>query len=60
MIDNPHGFLTNKKVIRSIMASMVNGISLEGRMRVTDNFSNNSKTFSIKLQSMCLVETFYD
>ena len=60
MIDNPHGFLTITKVITSIMAGMVNGTSLEGKIGVTDNFSNNSKTFSIKLQSMCLVETFYD
>ena len=43
MIDNPHGYFTIATVIIGIVAGM---ISLGGKMRVSDNFSNNKTTFS--------------
>ena len=57
MIDNPHGYFTIATVIIGIVAGM---ISLEGKMRVRDHFSNNKTTFSKRLHSMCLAKTYND
>ena len=57
MIDNPHGYFTIATVIIAIVACM---ISLGGKMRVRDHFSNNKTTFSKRLHSMCLAKTYND
>ena len=57
MIDNPHGYFTIATVIIGIVAGM---ISLGGKMRLSDNFSNNKTTFSKRLHSMCLAKTYND